>query len=84
MTTPTPTVNAGQETGRLFPGLRRYLRDRFGEEAGSATIELFPSARESLKSGGYGARGTAPVGSFSKRSAPAISGTRTERTARQW
>jgi hypothetical protein len=54
MTTPGPAGGAGQETEKLFPGLRRYLRDRFGDEAGSATIEPFPSARESVKSGGYG------------------------------
>jgi hypothetical protein len=40
--------------GDLFPGLSRYLQERFGPEAAAATIERFPSGREDVKQGGYG------------------------------
>jgi hypothetical protein len=47
--TPLIPAGSGRESEELFPGIRRYLRERFGEDAASAVIERFPSARESVK-----------------------------------
>ena len=37
-----------------FPGLREYLRERFGPEAGAATWERLGVGRQQVKEGGYG------------------------------
>lgn len=38
----------------LFPGFHEYLRERFGPEAESATLEPFPARPDGVKEGGYG------------------------------
>jgi hypothetical protein len=47
-----PAAVAGAD--ELFPGLSKYLQERFGPEASAATIERFASGREDVKQGGYG------------------------------
>ena len=38
----------------LFPSLRDYLVERFGREAGSATLQAFWIKAGGIKDGGYG------------------------------
>ena len=42
------------ETTDPFPGLREYLRARFGPEAGAAIIEPLAIRAGGIKEGGYG------------------------------
>jgi hypothetical protein len=42
------------DDGRLFPGLREYLGERFGPEAAGASIEPLGGATAGIKQGGYG------------------------------
>lgn len=42
------------DESELFPGLRSYLIERFGPEAGAARIEPFASRPGAIKEGGYG------------------------------
>jgi hypothetical protein len=42
------------DEGRLFPGLRAYLRERFGPEAEAARIEPLAVRSGGIKEGGYG------------------------------
>ena len=39
---------------RIFPGLSRYLEERFGPEAAAATWERLSAPRPEIKEGGYG------------------------------
>ena len=52
--TPGISAAAAVETENLFPGLRRYLHDRFGSGADAAVIERLAPAPDSVKTGGYG------------------------------
>lgn len=47
-------VLSGVAEERLFPGLRAYLRERFGPEAGAARMEPFSVRPGGIKEGGYG------------------------------
>jgi aminoglycoside phosphotransferase (APT) family kinase protein len=42
------------ESERLFPGLRDYLRKRFGDDAAGASIEPLGTTPGGIKQGGYG------------------------------
>jgi hypothetical protein len=39
----------------IFPGLAKYLEERFGPEAAAATWERLSTSRQEIKEGGYGA-----------------------------
>ena len=47
-------VPSGVGEEKLFPGLRAYLRERFGAEAGEARIEPLAVRAGGIKEGGYG------------------------------
>ena len=47
-------VPSGVDQEKLFPGLRAYLRERFGPEAGQARIEPLAVRTGGIKEGGYG------------------------------
>jgi len=47
-------VLSGVADEKLFPGLRAYLRERFGSEAAEARIEPFSVRAGGIKEGGYG------------------------------
>ena len=47
-------VPSGVGEENLFPGLRAYLRERFGAEAGEARIEPLAVRAGGIKEGGYG------------------------------